>query len=74
LPRARGQTPGGDAAKSERAPGAGCPVQPKNGCIDCHMPKVQTPVAHTRFTDHFIRVRGKTVAASDKRTASPSKL
>jgi hypothetical protein len=42
----------------ERAPGGSCPVQPKNGCIRCHMPKVQTPVPHTQFTDHFIRVRG----------------
>jgi tetratricopeptide (TPR) repeat protein len=33
-----------------------CPVQPASGCITCHMPRVKTPVAHTSFTDHFIRV------------------
>ena len=40
----------------ERLVPTACPVQPKNGCIACHMPKVTTPVVHTRFTDHFIRV------------------
>ena len=33
-----------------------CPVQPAHNCINCHMPKVDTPMAHARFTDHFIRV------------------
>jgi tetratricopeptide (TPR) repeat protein len=52
------------AVASERAGGSACPVQPKNGCITCHMPKVKTPVAHTEFTDHFIRVRGDIHAES----------
>ncbi|APW61178.1 cytochrome c3 family protein [Paludisphaera borealis] len=33
-----------------------CPVQPKSGCIACHMPKDQTPIPHSQFTDHHIRV------------------
>ena len=32
-----------------------CPVNPTDGCIDCHMPKRQNLVPHTIFTDHFIR-------------------
>jgi tetratricopeptide (TPR) repeat protein len=32
-----------------------CPIQPTTGCIECHMPKLATPMAHSRFTDHFIR-------------------
>jgi hypothetical protein len=33
-----------------------CPIQPARDCINCHMPKVKIPTAHTLFTDHFIRV------------------
>ena len=33
-----------------------CPVEPSKNCVGCHMPKVTTPMAHARFTDHFIRV------------------
>jgi len=33
-----------------------CPVEPARNCIECHMPKVKTPMAHSLFTDHFIRV------------------
>jgi tetratricopeptide (TPR) repeat protein len=33
-----------------------CPVGPKTGCLDCHMPRVQGAVLHTSFTDHQIRV------------------
>jgi formate-dependent nitrite reductase cytochrome c552 subunit len=48
------------AVRSATAVAAGrrtsCPIQPASGCIECHMPKVATPMAHTRFTDHFIRV------------------
>lgn len=42
-----------DTAYTESPP---CPVQPKSGCIDCHMPKDRTPIPHSRFTDHYIRV------------------
>src|SRR6185312_11207376 len=33
-----------------------CPVSPKAGCIDCHMPKRET-APHLMFTDHWIRTR-----------------
>jgi hypothetical protein len=32
-----------------------CPVA-KADCASCHMPKVDLPGAHARFTDHMIRV------------------
>jgi len=32
-----------------------CPVA-KERCVSCHMPKVELPVAHFRFTDHRIRI------------------
>ena len=32
-----------------------CPVS-KDGCVSCHMPKVELPGAHFRFTDHRIRI------------------
>ena len=34
-----------------------CPIQPKSGCVSCHMPKETSPIPHSRFTDHYIRVR-----------------
>ena len=34
-----------------------CPVNPSRDCVSCHMPKVQTSVPHTSFTDHYIRAR-----------------
>jgi tetratricopeptide (TPR) repeat protein len=33
-----------------------CPINPKEGCIACHMPAVKNVIPHTSFTDHFIRV------------------
>jgi tetratricopeptide (TPR) repeat protein len=33
-----------------------CPIEPAQNCLNCHMPKVSTVMAHARFTDHFIRV------------------
>ncbi len=40
------------------SPGAGrvCPVNSKDNCISCHMPKVEEPARKSRFTDHHIRV------------------
>lgn len=32
-----------------------CPVANKD-CASCHMPKVEVPAAHFKFTDHYIRV------------------
>jgi hypothetical protein len=36
-------------------PGAACPVSTKN-CVTCHMPKVESPIQHSSFTDHWIRI------------------
>jgi len=36
-------------------PGAACPVSTK-ACVTCHMPRVQVPDAHFKFTDHRIRI------------------
>jgi hypothetical protein len=36
-------------------PGAACPVSTKN-CTTCHMPKIETPIQHSVFTDHWIRI------------------
>jgi len=33
-----------------------CPVNPRQGCINCHMPKVDDLSRLTRYTDHHIRV------------------
>jgi cytochrome c554/c'-like protein len=35
--------------------GKSCPVADKD-CTSCHMPKVEIPAAHFKFTDHYIRV------------------
>jgi hypothetical protein len=34
-----------------------CPVNPRNNCLECHMPKVPVPSLHRELTDHYIRVR-----------------
>jgi tetratricopeptide (TPR) repeat protein len=36
--------------------GLPCPVNPRDGCVGCHMPTKKTAAPHTVFTDHFIRV------------------
>ena len=33
-----------------------CPVDAKQGCVSCHMPKADIGVPHSVFTDHHIRV------------------
>ena len=33
-----------------------CPVNPSNGCIQCHMPRVRIDMLHMDLTDHNIRV------------------
>lgn len=35
--------------------GKKCPVA-KDKCVSCHMPKVELPAAHFKFTDHRIRI------------------
>ena len=37
-----------------RAPS--CPVNPRNRCLECHMPAIKGATAHSSFTDHHIRV------------------
>jgi hypothetical protein len=39
--------------------GKACPVNPSKNCVSCHMPKVEDPSRHARFTDHHIRVHGR---------------
>ncbi len=34
-----------------------CPIEPTENCIDCHMPRRDSVMAHTKFTDHHIRVQ-----------------
>jgi tetratricopeptide (TPR) repeat protein len=34
-----------------------CPVNPREDCLTCHMPRVKDAVPRTVFTDHWIRVR-----------------
>lgn len=41
------------------APQAVCPTSPRTGCVDCHMPKVDTG-QRVLFTDHWIRIRRET--------------
>jgi hypothetical protein len=40
----------------QAAPRQTCPVSPRGGCIDCHMPRVDSG-QQVLFTDHWIRVR-----------------
>ena len=42
-------------APSGKAGARICPVA-KSGCVGCHMPKVEIPTAHNKFTDHWIRI------------------
>ena len=35
--------------------GTSCPVAEKD-CTSCHMPKIEIPAAHFKFTDHYIRI------------------
>jgi hypothetical protein len=42
----------GEGAREGRA----CPVNAKENCVSCHMPKVDDPTRRSRFTDHHIRV------------------
>ena len=42
----------------EPSTASACSVSPRAGCVDCHMPKVDTG-QHLLFTDHWIRVRDR---------------
>jgi tetratricopeptide (TPR) repeat protein len=37
-----------------------CPVDPKTGCIGCHMPPVRSEPLHATFADHYIRIHPDT--------------
>jgi len=55
--RSSGAKPGGTAS-SLIDPGQtakACPVS-NQGCVSCHMPKVELPSSHFKFTDHRIRI------------------
>jgi hypothetical protein len=43
------------AKKTAAHPGAACRVSKKD-CTTCHMPRVETPIQHSIFTDHWIRI------------------
>jgi hypothetical protein len=43
------------ACHSAAAHSMTCPVAKQN-CVNCHMPKIELPGAHARFTDHQIRI------------------
>jgi tetratricopeptide (TPR) repeat protein len=57
----------GTSSGSEGGRPKSCPVQPARGCIACHMPKRETRIAHTPFTDHFIRVHREREVEANRR-------
>jgi len=74
--RCHGATRRGDraaqaSASSAEGPiaagGKACPVNPSMNCISCHMPKVEDPSRHTRFTDHHIRAHDRITPSGDPR-------
>ena len=44
-----------DQAKTKARSAPACPVG-KQKCTTCHMPKIDLPGAHGKFTDHWIRI------------------
>ncbi len=48
----RKRAPSGSSALG----GAVCPVNPRGGCVACHMPSYESAPLHATFTDHYIRV------------------
>lgn len=44
-----------DQVKTARRSAAACPVS-KQKCTTCHMPKIELPGGHFKFTDHWIRI------------------
>jgi hypothetical protein len=51
---------------------AACPVSPRTGCIDCHMPKRETG-QKILFTDHWIRVHPELDTRGDAESAAKSR-
>lgn len=56
------------AVLGDGRPRTPCPVNPREGCVSCHMPTQRTAVPHTAFTDHFIRIH-----KPDEATATPER-
>ncbi|MGO9469035.1 MAG: hypothetical protein ACLQVF_33320 [Isosphaeraceae bacterium] len=52
-------SPGPIGATEPEQSGRGrvCPINPSQGCVECHMPPFQSKPIHATFTDHYIRVR-----------------
>jgi tetratricopeptide (TPR) repeat protein len=48
--------------------GRACPVAPTRECLDCHMPKILVADLHTILTDHYIRVRRRSISGSGAAT------
>ena len=44
-----------DQVKTAARSAAACPVS-KQKCTTCHMPKIELPGGHVKFTDHWIRI------------------
>ena len=44
------------ASHAERGAKTTCPIEPAAHCLNCHMPRVESPMSHAHFTDHFIRI------------------
>jgi tetratricopeptide (TPR) repeat protein len=44
---------------TERATRISCPVNPTQGCIDCHMPRIWVQSTHSYKADHFIRIHDR---------------
>jgi Cytochrome c554 and c-prime len=44
-----------DQVKTEARSAPACPVS-KQQCTTCHMPKIELPGSHAKFTDHWIRI------------------
>jgi hypothetical protein len=44
-----------DQVKTAARSAAACPVS-RQKCTTCHMPKIDLPGAHAKFTDHWIRI------------------
>jgi len=55
-----------DAAHDLAATGVVCGVSPRQRCVECHMPKVESG-QHILFSDHWIRIRRKGETSSTAR-------
>ncbi len=60
-------------AAVDRLANRSCPVNPRSGCVACHMPKISTTMAHASFTDHFIRAhKDQPAPSAGARARAPS--